>query len=195
MPNLTVSNVIDTFMQSATQADARTALGISSIVGSSGSAGSSGNSGTNGSSGSSGTTGTSGSSGSSGTSGNSGTHGTSGENGSSGTSGTSGVSGISGGAILYFNTSVPQSPYKEISITPTGNIEITSSIFIASGSTSILESYQTPVGYPNVTSIPAGIWSMFLHTSKLNASSSFEISTDVYLDQVVQRFICFLQIQ
>jgi len=180
MPNLTVSQVIDTFMQSATQADARAAIGMSSIVGSSGTSGTSSSSGTSGTSGTSGETGSSGSSGSSGSTGSSGSSGETGSSGSSGTTGTSGVSGISGGAIYYFNNSITQSPYKEFSTIPTGQSETTASLLLTSGSTGIIQSYQTPEGSPNVTVLPPGIWSFFLHASKTHTSSSFQISADVY---------------
>jgi hypothetical protein len=154
--------------------------GSSGTSGTTGSSGTSGQTGSSGSSGTSGTSGTSGQNGSSGTSGSSGSSGTAGSSGTSGTSGTSGVNGISGGAIYYFNESVTQTPYKELYTTPTAAAEQSVTVTIANGVTATIQSYLTATNLPNVTAIPGGIWSFFLHTYKQNNNASFNIFCEVY---------------
>jgi hypothetical protein len=153
---------------------------VAGASGSSGTSGNSGSSGTSGNSGSSGSSGTSGANGTSGTSGSSGSSGTAGSSGTSGTSGTSGVNGVSGGAIYYFNESVTQTPYKELSITPTAAAEQSVPATIAKDVTATIQSYLTDTNLPNVTAIPAGIWSFFLHAYKSTNNSSFDIFCEVY---------------
>jgi len=100
------------------------------------------------------------------------------------TGGTFSVTGLpvggQGGQLYYFNTSVTQTPYKEFG--PTGDTasEQTTTISIASGITSTVESYLTPTGYPNSLIFPGGVWSFYLHAYKQDSSSSFDLYCDVY---------------
>ena len=89
--------------------------------------------------------------------------------------------GGSSGSLFYFNLSVPQSPYREISETPVTAIEQTSGVTIGAGLTSTIASFLTPSGSPNITNIPAGIWSFFLHSYKQNNNASFNIFCEVYV--------------
>ena len=89
--------------------------------------------------------------------------------------------GGSSGSLFYFNLSVPQSPYREISETPVTAIEQTSGVTIGAGLTSTITSFLTPSGSPNITNIPAGIWSFFLHSYKQNNNASFNIFCEVYV--------------
>lgn len=92
-----------------------------------------------------------------------------------------GGGGGSSGSLFYFNLSVPQSPYREISETPVTAIEQTSGVTIGGGLTSTIASFLTPSGSPNITNIPAGIWSFFLHSYKQNNNASFNIFCEVYV--------------
>jgi hypothetical protein len=100
------------------------------------------------------------------------------------TGGTFSVTGLpvggQGGQLYYFNTSVTQTPYKEFG--PTGDTasEQTTTISVASGITSTVESYLTPTGYPNSLIFPGGVWSFYLHAYKQDSSSSFDMYCDVY---------------
>jgi hypothetical protein len=100
------------------------------------------------------------------------------------TGGTFSVTGLpiggQGGQLYYFNTSVTQSPYKEFGSTGTTAAEQTTTISIASGITSTVESYLTPTGYPNSLILPGGVWSFYLHAYKQDSSSSFDLYCDVY---------------
>ena len=92
-----------------------------------------------------------------------------------------GGGGGSSGSLFYFNLSVPQSPYREISETPVTAIQQTSGVTIGAGLTSTIASFLTPSGSPNITNIPAGIWSFFLHSYKQNNNASFNIFCEVYV--------------
>ena len=98
--------------------------------------------------------------------------------------GTFNVTGLpvggQGGQLYYFNTSVTQTPYKEFG--PTGDTasEQTTTISVASGITSTVESYLTPTGYPNSLIFPGGVWSFYLHAYKQDSSSSFDLYCDIY---------------
>jgi len=103
---------------------------------------------------------------------------------SNATGGTFNVTGLpvggQGGQLYYFNTSVTQTPYKEFGSTGTSASEQSTTISIASGITSTIESYLTPSGYPNSLILPGGVWSFFLHSYKEDSSSNFNLFCDVY---------------
>ena len=98
--------------------------------------------------------------------------------------GTFNVSGLpvggQGGQLYYFNTSVTQTPYKEFGPAGTTTSEQTTTISVASGVTSTIQSYLTPIGYPNSLIFPGGVWSFYLHAYKEDISSSFGVYCDVY---------------
>ena len=94
--------------------------------------------------------------------------------------GGGGTGGGSIGSNIYFNLSVPQSPYREISEIPTNGPEQTTGVTIASNTTGTIASFLTPVGFPNLTAIPAGVWSFFLHSYKQNNNATFNIFCQVY---------------
>jgi len=100
------------------------------------------------------------------------------------TGGTFNVTGLpvggQGGQVYYFNTSVNQSPYKEFGPTGTTASEQSTTISVASGVTSTVQSYLTPSGYPNSLILPGGVWSFYLHSYKQDSSSSFDLYCDVY---------------
>ena len=98
--------------------------------------------------------------------------------------GTFNVTGLpvggQGGQLYYFNTSVTQTPYKEFGPAGTTASEQTTTISVASGVTSTIQSYLTPIGYPNSLIFPGGVWSFYLHAYKEDISSSFGVYCDVY---------------
>jgi hypothetical protein len=146
-----------------------------------GTSGTSGSSGTTGTSGSSGTTGTSGSSGSSGSS----TGGTSGTSGTSSTSGTSGLNGISGGLVYYLNQSLNTdtafgSPtYKQWSPTAVVGAEQTVVTNVAVNTRTLIATFATDSGVPNITNIPAGLWSWVTHFS-IDTNRNVAVDVELY---------------
>ena len=89
--------------------------------------------------------------------------------------------GGAGGQVYYLNLSQTQSPYQEFSPSGTTVAQQTTGITIGNGVTSTIASFQTPLGYPNTSLIPAGYWSFYLHSYKENSNSSFDIFCEVYL--------------
>jgi hypothetical protein len=92
-----------------------------------------------------------------------------------------GLGGSGGGGQVYFlNLSNTQTPYKEFSPVATTAAQQTTGTSISSGVTSTLASFLSPVGYPSVNLLPAGIWSFYLHTYKTNVGDSFTSYAQVY---------------
>jgi len=89
--------------------------------------------------------------------------------------------GGAGGEVYYLNLSQSQSPYQEISPIGTNLTEQTTGVTINSGVTSTIASFLTPIGYPNTTKIPAGVWSFYLHSYKDVINASFEVFCEVYV--------------
>ena len=153
--------------------------------GTSGTSGTDGSSGTSGTDGSHGTSGSSGTSGTDGTSGSSGTGGTSGTSGSSGTAGTSGINGISGGLVYYLNQSVNTNTafgtptYKQFSSTATGGAEQTVVKNVAASTRTLIATFATDSGVPNITNIPAGLWAFVTHFS-INTNRNVAVDIELY---------------
>jgi len=92
-----------------------------------------------------------------------------------------GLGGSGGGGQVYFlNLSNTQTPYKEFSPVATTAAQQTTGTSISSGVTSTLASFLSPVGYPSVNLLPAGVWSFYLHTYKTNVGDSFTAYAQVY---------------
>jgi len=92
-----------------------------------------------------------------------------------------GLGGSGGGGQVYFlNLSNTQTPYQEFSPVATTATQQTTGTSISSGITSTLASFLSPVGYPSVNLLPAGIWSFYLHTYKTNVGDSFTTYAQVY---------------
>ena len=89
--------------------------------------------------------------------------------------------GGAGGEVYYLNLSQTQTPYQEFSPIGTNGVEQTTGVTINSGVTSTIASFLTPTGYPNTTTIPAGVWSFYLHSYKDVINSSFEVFCEVYV--------------
>jgi hypothetical protein len=89
--------------------------------------------------------------------------------------------GGAGGEVYYLNLSQSQPPYQEFSPIGTNLTEQTTGVTINSGVTSTIASFLTPTGYPNTTTIPAGVWSFYLHSYKDVINSSFEVFCEVYV--------------
>ena len=153
--------------------------GTSGMTGAQGPQGANGTSGTSGQNGTSGANGTSGTSGISqpGTPGTSGTSGTSGvsNDGTSGTSGTSGVNGISTGRTYFFNNSQSSdvSPYKVLSVDPSGAAEQIVTKTLTNNQTNVLvQEFITPqLGF---SIIPGGSQRFHLHFKKPASNDNIE---------------------
>ena len=88
--------------------------------------------------------------------------------------------GGAGGQPYYINLSQTQTPYREFAPSATTAAEQTTGVTINSGVTTTISNFLTPTGYPNVTLIPAGIWTFYLHSYKANSSTTFDIFVEVY---------------
>ena len=59
--------------------------------------------------------------------------------------------------------------------------QISTSSVVGTNSTVTMASYLMPSGYPNITTIPAGIWSTYLHMYRLNSNpNTLEAFADFY---------------
>lgn len=90
------------------------------------------------------------------------------------------VAGSIGGTVYYMNETVTQAPYKEFSSNPTSAAEQIIPATVAGGATATIAAYQTPVGIPNTTVIPAGLWQLFLHFNAGSAGQNWIIRPYVY---------------
>ena len=98
------------------------------------------------------------------------------------TGGTFNVSGFpiggGGGQTFYLNLSQPKNGYRFLSTTASTASQQTSGVTINSGLTGTIVSFQTnPL---NITLLPGGIWSFYLHSYKSTINSSFNIFVEVY---------------
>jgi hypothetical protein len=98
------------------------------------------------------------------------------------TGGTFNVSGFpiggGGGQTFYLNLSQPKNGYRFLSTTASTASQQTSGVTINAGLTGTIVSFQTnPL---NITLLPGGIWSFYLHSYKSNTNASFNIFVEVY---------------
>ena len=85
-----------------------------------------------------------------------------------------------GGLVYYLNLSNSQTPYREFSPIPTTAAEQSSGVSIGNGATATIAEFLTPVGYPNATLLPGGIWAFHLHSNKNTNNASFQIFAEVW---------------
>jgi hypothetical protein len=86
--------------------------------------------------------------------------------------------GGGGGQTFYLNLSQSQNGNRLLSTTASTASEQTSGVTISNGVTSTIESFQSqPL---NITLLPGGIWSFYLHSYKQNNNASFNIFVEVY---------------
>jgi hypothetical protein len=86
--------------------------------------------------------------------------------------------GGGGGQIFYLNLSQSQNGNRFLSTTASTASEQTSGVTIGSSVTGSIASFQTtPL---NISLIPGGIWSFYLHSYKQDNNSSFNIFVEVY---------------
>jgi hypothetical protein len=98
------------------------------------------------------------------------------------TGGTFNVTGFAigggGGQIFYLNLSQSQNGDRFLSTTASTASEQTSGVTIGRSVTGSIASFQTtPL---NISLIPGGIWSFYLHSYKQDNNSSFDIFVEVY---------------
>ena len=149
-------------------------------TGTTGDIGPTGPTGNTGATGPTGDTGSTGATGATGPTGDTGPTGATGPTGDIGPTGTTGPQGYTTGITYYLNESINQSPYKEFSKTPTSAAEQTVSLTLAAGATGIIQSFQTPPGDPNITVVPSGLWSGYIHLQGNNSTDDWEVYYEVY---------------
>jgi len=112
--------------------------------------------------------------------------GSTGSQGVTGPQGLVGTNGISGGQTYYLNYSLTASSilgspaYKQFSpiATNTGEVSFNSGS-IAAGATATFGPFVTDSGVPGITSIPAGIWTLFVH-ALADGTTTFNFSAAIY---------------
>jgi hypothetical protein len=154
--------------------------GPDGLTGPTGSVGDTGPQGPTGVQGPIGLTGPTGSTGNTGPTGPTGNVGSTGSQGEIGPTGNQGPQGYTNGSLSYLNKSVTQSPYKELSATPTTGSEQSSNATVAQSAAGTIESFQTASGVPGITSIPAGLWSFYLHLYGSVATDDWDVYCEVY---------------
>ena len=150
------------------------------VIGPTGGTGSPGSTGATGPTGNTGETGATGPTGSTGPTGDTGPTGATGPTGDIGNTGATGPQGYTTGVAYYLNESINQSPYKEFSKISTSTAEQTVSLTLAAGATGIIQSFQTPAGDPNITVVPSGLWSGYIHLEGTSATDDWEVYYEVY---------------
>jgi hypothetical protein len=86
--------------------------------------------------------------------------------------------GGGGGQTFYLNLSQSQGGNRLLSTTASTASEQTSGVTISNGVTSTIASFQSqPL---NITLLPGGIWSFYLHSYKQNSNASFNIFVELY---------------
>jgi hypothetical protein len=86
--------------------------------------------------------------------------------------------GGGGGQTFYLNLSQSQNGNRLLSTTASTASEQTSGVTISNGVTSTIASFQSqPL---NITLLPGGIWSFYLHSYKQNSNASFNIFVELY---------------
>ena len=98
------------------------------------------------------------------------------------TGGTFTVTGFAigggGGQLFYLNLSQSQGSNRLLSTTGSTASEQTTGVTINNGVTGSIASFQSqPL---NITLLPGGIWSFYLHSYKQNTNASFDIFVEVY---------------
>jgi hypothetical protein len=90
------------------------------------------------------------------------------------------IAGSSGNTIYYMNQTINEPPYKEFSSVPTLAIEQDVPTTISAGATSVIGAFQTPIGIPNTTNIPSGLWQFYIHLYSSVATDDWDIFVEVY---------------
>lgn len=90
------------------------------------------------------------------------------------------ITAAAGSVIYYMNQTVAQAPYQEFSSTGTTAVEQVVPATVAGGATATIAAFQTPLGVPNTTVIPQGLWQLFLHFNATTAGQNWVIRPFVY---------------
>ena len=86
------------------------------------------------------------------------------------------VPGATGATVYYINESVAVGSYKQFSSVSTGGPEVTTTQSAGPG-LSVDWGYETDLGVPNTTVIPAGLWQFFVHFS---GTGTWDLYVEVY---------------
>lgn len=106
--------------------------------------------------------------------GDKGDKGDTGDTGPIGPTGPQGEPGYSTGAILYLNYSIIEDTplnYRQLSNQSTTAVQQNVSQAITAGATEKLAVFLTPLGSPNVSTLPGGLWDFKIHLSSSTATS------------------------
>jgi hypothetical protein len=91
------------------------------------------------------------------------------------------IPGGTGNTTYYLNSSIPVGSYAEFSSVATSAAEQVLPWTVDPGVTEVAYVFETPLGVPNTTQIPAGLWQFFLHFNSLTLlTSSWVITPQVF---------------
>ena len=88
--------------------------------------------------------------------------------------------GGAGSQLYYFNISNTQSPYYEFSLSATSASEQIISATTGGTQLAYIGGFMTPVGVPNITSLPAGILTFYLHCYDGTTNHTFDIYCELW---------------
>jgi hypothetical protein len=88
--------------------------------------------------------------------------------------------GGGGGQLYYFNISNTQSPYYEFSTSATSASEQSITVSTGSTQTAYIGGFMTPSNLPNVTTLPSGIISFYIHAYTDNSNTTFNLYCELY---------------
>jgi hypothetical protein len=88
--------------------------------------------------------------------------------------------GGGGGQLYYFNISRTQSPYYEFSTSATSTSEQSITVSTGSTQTAYIGGFMTPSNLPNVTTLPTGIISFYIHAYTDNSNTTFNLYCELY---------------
>jgi hypothetical protein len=88
--------------------------------------------------------------------------------------------GGGGGQLYYFNISNTQTPYYEFSTSATSATEQSITATTGASQTAYIGGFMTPSNLPNVTDLPAGITSFYIHLYTDNISATFNLYCEFY---------------
>lgn len=84
------------------------------------------------------------------------------------------------GYIRYwYDLSISEPPYSRLSENPTVTSQQTVTLYVSASASQSIATFLTPLNVPDQTSIPAGVWSAYLH-SYSNQFGYLYIRTDIY---------------
>ena len=93
---------------------------------------------------------------------------------------STGGGGGAGGQVYYFNISNTQNDYYEFSTSAVTASEQSLTVSTGSTQTAYIGGFLSPSSLPNVTSIPSGIFSFYIHSYTSNSTATFDLYCELY---------------